>query len=149
MALLWTPRGPFLFCTQDPSTGHRPPERAEGQNPLPGTVGPAAFDAAQDTMGFLGCKHVLLSHIQFFIDQHPQSALTLVMALTHVLDLALGLYEFHEVNNTEQLHQHKLSERERDSNPSLSSAPTLSQQAHDRGNLFVSAVHVGTLGQGA
>jgi len=32
---------------------------AEGQNPLPQPAGHASLDAAQDTVGFLGCKHIL------------------------------------------------------------------------------------------
>jgi len=28
-----------------------------GQNPLPWPAGHASLDAAQDTVGFLGCKH--------------------------------------------------------------------------------------------
>ena len=33
--------------------------RAEGQDPLP-----YLFDAAQDTVGFLGCEGTLLAHVQ-------------------------------------------------------------------------------------
>lgn len=30
------------------------------------------FGAAKDTVGFLGCKHTLLGHVQFFVHQYPQ-----------------------------------------------------------------------------
>jgi len=46
--------------------------RAEGQNPLPQPAGHAALDAAQDTVGLLGCERALLAHVQLFIHQHPQ-----------------------------------------------------------------------------
>lgn len=29
-------------------------------------------DATQDMVGFLGCKHILPVHIEFFINLHPQ-----------------------------------------------------------------------------
>ncbi|KAK4815471.1 hypothetical protein QYF61_002930 [Mycteria americana] len=65
----------------------------------------------QDTVGFLGCKHTLLAHVQFFIHHYPQvllrraalnpfvpqSVLIQGIALTHVQDVALGLVELHEV----------------------------------------------------
>jgi len=37
----------------------------EGQNNLPQPAS-HTFDAAQDTVGFLGCKCMLLDHVQFF-----------------------------------------------------------------------------------
>ncbi|KAK4827362.1 hypothetical protein QYF61_017287 [Mycteria americana] len=46
--------------------------RAEGQNPLPRPAGHAAFDAAQDTTGLLGCERALSAHVQLFIHQDPQ-----------------------------------------------------------------------------
>jgi len=85
--------------------------RAEGQNPLPCPAGHADFDAAQDTVGFLGCEHTLAGHAELLINQHPQVLLlraalnpfsaqpvfVLGIALTHVQDLAHGLVEPHEV----------------------------------------------------
>ncbi|KAK4815585.1 hypothetical protein QYF61_004800 [Mycteria americana] len=44
----------------------------EGQNHLPRPAGHTSFDAAQDTVGFLGCEHTLLDHVQLFIHQYPQ-----------------------------------------------------------------------------
>uniref|UniRef100_A0A8B9FZS6 Rho GTPase activating protein 40 n=1 Tax=Amazona collaria TaxID=241587 RepID=A0A8B9FZS6_9PSIT len=47
--------------------------RAEGQEHLPRPAGHAPFDAAQDTVGFLGCKRTLQpAHVHFFINPHPQ-----------------------------------------------------------------------------
>ncbi|KAK4830181.1 hypothetical protein QYF61_008972 [Mycteria americana] len=85
--------------------------RAEGQNHLPRPAGHAAFDAAQDTVGFLGCECTLSAHVQLFIHQYPQVLLhraalnpfisqpVLIpgVALTQVQDPALGLVEPHEV----------------------------------------------------
>ncbi|KAK4827094.1 hypothetical protein QYF61_014196 [Mycteria americana] len=86
--------------------------RAEGQNHLPRPAGHAAFDAAQDTVGFLGCECTLLGHIQLFIHQYPQVLLhraalnpfipqpVLILGAdpTQVQDLVLGLAEPHEVH---------------------------------------------------
>ena len=47
--------------------------RVEGPNHLPRPAGHTAFDAAQDTVGFPGCKHTLLTHVQFFIHNVPPS----------------------------------------------------------------------------
>jgi len=46
--------------------------RAEGQNQLPQPASHAAFDAAQDTVGLLGCERTLLAHVKLFIHQYPQ-----------------------------------------------------------------------------
>ncbi|KAK4830883.1 hypothetical protein QYF61_013812 [Mycteria americana] len=86
--------------------------RVEGQNHLPRPAGHASFDAAQDTVGLLGCKRTLLAHVQLSIHQYPQvplpraalnhiipqPVLILGIALTQVQDLALGLVEPHEVH---------------------------------------------------
>jgi len=40
---------------------------ADGQNHLPRPAGHAAFDAAQDTTGLLGCKHPLLAIVKLFV----------------------------------------------------------------------------------
>ncbi|KAK4815374.1 hypothetical protein QYF61_001362 [Mycteria americana] len=86
--------------------------RVEGQNPLPRPAGHASFDAAQDTVGFLGCECTLPAHVQLFIHQYPQVLLgraalnpfipqpVLIpeVAQIHVQDLALGLVEPHEVH---------------------------------------------------
>ena len=82
----------------------------EGQNHLSQPAG-HAFDAAQDTVGLLDCERTLLGHVELLINQHPQVLLlrvalnpfsaqpvvVLVIALTHVQDLALGLVDLHEV----------------------------------------------------
>ncbi|KAK4827563.1 hypothetical protein QYF61_019187 [Mycteria americana] len=84
----------------------------EGQNHLPQPAGHASFDAAQDTVGFLGCKCTLPGHVELLINQHPhvlllraalnpfsaQPVFVLGIALTHVQDLALGFVELHEVH---------------------------------------------------
>ncbi|KAK4810951.1 hypothetical protein QYF61_013359 [Mycteria americana] len=84
--------------------------RVGGQNHLPRPAGHASFDAAQDTIGFLGCEYTLLAHVQLFIHQYPQvllcravlnpfipqSVLIMGIALTQVQALALGLVELHE-----------------------------------------------------
>ncbi|KAK4825592.1 hypothetical protein QYF61_000681 [Mycteria americana] len=86
--------------------------RVEGQNRLPRPAGHASFDAAQDTVGFLGCRCTFPSHVQLLIQQYPQVLLhraalnpfipqpvfVLGIAPTHVQDFALGLVEPREVH---------------------------------------------------
>ena len=86
--------------------------RAEGQDFLPHPAGHAAFDAAQDTVGSLGCKGTLLAHVRFPIHQYPQvffsrAVLNLFMPLfvlvmgfasSQVHDLAFGFVEPHDVH---------------------------------------------------
>jgi len=86
--------------------------RVEEQNHLPRPAGHASLDAAQDTIGFLGCEHTLLDPVQLFIHWHPQVLLSkaalnpfipqpvLIMevALNQVQDPALGLVEPHAVH---------------------------------------------------
>ena len=48
---------------------------AEGQNHLPRPAGHAAFDAAQDMVGLLGCERRLLACVQLFIHWYPQAFL--------------------------------------------------------------------------
>lgn len=69
------------------------------------------FDAAQDTVGLLGCEGTLLAHVQLPIHQYPriffgrellnpfipQPVLVLDVTLTQAEDLALGFVEPHEV----------------------------------------------------
>jgi len=50
--------------------------RAEGQNPLPRPAGHAAFDAAQGTVGLLGCVRTWSAHVHLFIPQYPQVLLS-------------------------------------------------------------------------
>ncbi|KAK4823178.1 hypothetical protein QYF61_027082 [Mycteria americana] len=104
--------------------------RAEGQNHLPRPAGRASFDAAQDTVGLLGCECPLPAHVQLFIHQYsqallhraalnpfiPQPVLILGVALTQVQDLALGLVEPHEVQTGPHL---ELVQVPLDSIPSL------------------------------
>lgn len=45
--------------------------RAENHLPCPASY--TSLDAAQDVIGFLGCKHALLAHTQLFIHQYPPS----------------------------------------------------------------------------
>ncbi|KAK4822675.1 hypothetical protein QYF61_019042 [Mycteria americana] len=86
--------------------------RVEGENHLPRPAGHASFDAAQDTVGLLGCKHTLPGHVELLINQHPwvlllraalnpfsaQPVFVLWIAPTHVQDLALGFVELHELH---------------------------------------------------
>jgi len=44
--------------------------RAEGQNHPPQRAGQVSLDAAQDTVGLLGCEFTLVAHIQLFIHQY-------------------------------------------------------------------------------
>lgn len=46
--------------------------RLEGWNSLPQPAGHAAFDVAQDMIGFLGCNHPLPGHVELLINTHPQ-----------------------------------------------------------------------------
>jgi len=105
--------------------------RAEWQKHLPQPVGHAAFDAAQDIVGFLGYKHTLPLHVQFFDPQVllsraapnpfiPQLVLMLRVAPTYVQDLALCL-EPHEVHTGPLL---KLVQVPLDDIPSLSKLTT-------------------------
>jgi len=41
-------------------------------NHLPRPAGHASLDAAQDTVGFLGCKRTLLAHVELCVHQYPQ-----------------------------------------------------------------------------
>ncbi|KAK4810922.1 hypothetical protein QYF61_013330 [Mycteria americana] len=85
----------------------------EGQNHLPQPAGHASFDAAQDTIGFLGCECTSLAHVLLFIHPYhpqvllcraalnpfiPQPVLIPGVAPTQVQALALGLVEPHEVH---------------------------------------------------
>jgi len=86
--------------------------RVEGQNPLPRPAGHAAFDAAQDAVGLMGCLQTMVAHVQLFIHQYPQvllgkaalnpiipqPVLILGVALTQVQDFALGIVEPHEIH---------------------------------------------------
>lgn len=82
--------------------------RKEGPNHFPQPAGHASFDAAQDVLGFLGCKGTWPAHVELFINQQvvlraffdpfsAQSVFILGIAPTQVQDLALGVVELHEV----------------------------------------------------
>jgi len=85
---------------------------AEGQNSVPRPAGHTCFDAAEDTVGFLGCEHTLMAHVQLFIHQYPQVLLSRPalnpflpqpvlmpgVTLTLMQDLGLGLVEPHEAD---------------------------------------------------
>ncbi|KAK4816284.1 hypothetical protein QYF61_014582 [Mycteria americana] len=43
----------------------------EGQNHFPQPAGHTSLDAAQDTVGLLGCERTLPAHVQLFIHQYP------------------------------------------------------------------------------
>ena len=46
--------------------------RVEGNNHLPQLAGHASYNTAQDMVDFLGCKHTLMTQVEFFIIQQPQ-----------------------------------------------------------------------------
>jgi len=84
----------------------------KGQNHLPRPAGYASLDAAQVTVGFLGCKCTLLAHVELLIHQYPQvfllraaleplsaqPVLVFGIAPTHMKELAPGLVELHAVH---------------------------------------------------
>ena len=43
----------------------------KGQNPLPRPAGLAALDAAQGTVGFLGCQRTLPAHVELIFVIKP------------------------------------------------------------------------------
>jgi len=81
--------------------------RVEGQNHLPQPAGHTSLDAAQDTIGLLGCERTSVAHVQLFFHQYPQvllgraalnpfipqPVLILGAAVANVQDPALGLVE--------------------------------------------------------
>ena len=86
--------------------------RVEGQNLRPWPAGHVSFDVAQNTVGFLGCKHTTLACVELLANQHfqaillsaalnpfsSQTVLVLGIAPTHVQNIELGLAELHEVH---------------------------------------------------
>ncbi|CAM9952029.1 unnamed protein product, partial [Bubo scandiacus] len=48
----------------------------EEENHLPRPAGDTSLDAAQDTVGFLGCECTLLAHTQFSIHYYSQVLLS-------------------------------------------------------------------------
>lgn len=97
--------------------------RIEGKISLSQVDGHFSCDAAQDAVGFLGCRRTLLSHAELLIHEHPQvflpranfdpfftqPALNLEVDLTHVLDLALDLVELREAPRDQLLKSVKVS----------------------------------------
>ena len=89
----------------------RPQHRAEGQDHLPHSAGHTALDAAQDTVGFLGCEDTILAHIQLPIHQYPQVSfsraaldpfipqLVLAIGVASTQVLAFGFADPHEVQD--------------------------------------------------
>jgi len=83
----------------------------KGQNPLPHPAGHASLDAAQGTVGFLGCECTLPAHVELLVHQYlqvlllraaleplsAQPVLVFGTAPAHVQDLALGHVELHVV----------------------------------------------------
>lgn len=94
--------------------------RAEGQNQSSWPAG-HAFDAAQDTVVFLGWKCTLLGHVEFFVNQQlhiillraaanwlpAQPVFVLGIALTHAQDLHLALWNFMGSTSLLQAHLSK------------------------------------------
>ena len=50
-----------------------------GQNHLPQPAGHTSFDAAQDTVAFLGCESTLPVHVELLINPYPQVLLLRAM----------------------------------------------------------------------
>jgi len=72
----------------------------EGQNLLPCPAGHAAFDAAQDTVGLLGCERTVLGCVELLINQNPQVLLLRAalnpFAAQPVFVLAIALTRVHD-----------------------------------------------------
>jgi len=69
------PTGPRLSCAEGSRAGHRTPggfSPEEAESP-PSTCCYSAGDAAQDTVGLLGCERTLVAHVKLFIDQYPKA----------------------------------------------------------------------------
>ena len=49
--------------------------RVEGDIHLPAAAGHSSFDAAQDSLGLLSCRHTLLARVELFVHQNPQVSL--------------------------------------------------------------------------
>jgi len=85
--------------------------QAEGEKHLPHPAVHTCFDAAMVTVGFLGCMHMMPSHVEVFLNQHLQVLLLraplnpfstqpgflLRIAPTHPQDLEVGLFELHSI----------------------------------------------------
>lgn len=73
--------------------------RAEGQNLLPYPAGHVAFDAAQDTIGFLGWMCTFVGHVQPLIHQNPQNLINraalhlFFLKFASILGFALNEYK--------------------------------------------------------
>ncbi|KAK4831208.1 hypothetical protein QYF61_016045 [Mycteria americana] len=117
----------------------------EGQNHLPQPAGHASFDAAQGTVGLLGCERTLPVHVQLFIHQYPhvllgraalnpiipQPVLILGVAPTQVQDPALGLVQPHEVHTGPLLESLWMASRPSGVSPQLGVACKLAEGALD------------------
>ena len=108
-----TPTGPCLSCAEGSRAGRRTrgafsPEWSGGAESLPLTAGRGSLGAAQEAIGFLGCKCTLLAHVHPPVPQdllgraalNPiilQPVLILGIAPIHMQVPALGHVELHEV----------------------------------------------------
>lgn len=145
MALLWSySKSSMSVLYPGPQSWTQTSRGSRSAKSPPWTCCPCCFWCIP--VGFLG-------HIQFFTDQHPQVAppslhwhwqwpwpmcWTSQLAWMNFIGWTIG----NSYISTNQ-------PQERDTESILSSAPTISQQAHGQSNLFLSPVHAGTLGQGA
>lgn len=69
-----------MFLWWGPQGWHSTPrgvsaEHERSKNHLPWPVAYTGFDAAQDSVGFLGCQSTLPGHVGLLISQDPQSLL--------------------------------------------------------------------------
>lgn len=63
--------------------------RAEGQEHLPHPLGHTSFEAAQDSVGFLGCEVTLLAHVQLTMHQYPQALIGRAVLHPYISQLAM------------------------------------------------------------
>jgi len=85
------PTGPCLSYTEGSTSGCSAPgeasqHRADVQDHLPHPAGHTVFDAAQDTVGFLGCKSRLLAHVQLPIHHYHKEIMLLILQLKRATD---------------------------------------------------------------
>lgn len=102
----------FSCCLWATCSGVLPPEQSGEAESSPLTCCHPPLDAAQDTIGLLGCRRTLLAHVQSFTHQYPQvlfrrgtlnpfipqPVLISGAAPTQVQGPALGLVKPHDVH---------------------------------------------------
>ena len=74
--------------------------RAEGHSHLHRPSGHASFDAAQDMVGFLGCKHTLPAHAHLPTHQYPHVLFGRALLYLYILQLIVEVVSVVEVATT-------------------------------------------------